>query len=139
MEISLEKKIEIAFSEVDSLKIVWHGNFIKYFEDVREAFGRKYNFGYMDFYDNGYMTPIVDLNVSYKKMVEYGDILTAKINYVPVDSAKIVYNYKITNHKNEIVCTGNTTQVITTLDKKLVLINPDFVQNWKKKMMVNKI
>jgi acyl-CoA thioester hydrolase len=139
MEISLEKKIEIAFSEVDSLKIVWHGNFIKYFEDVREAFGRKYNFGYMDFYDNGFMTPIVDLNVSYKKMVEYGDILTAKINYVPVDSAKIVFTYKITNHKNEIVCKGSTTQVITTLDKKLVLISPDFVQNWKKKMMVNKI
>ena len=33
--------ITVRFSETDPLGIVWHGNYIKYFEDGREAFGRK--------------------------------------------------------------------------------------------------
>ena len=39
--------INIRFSEVDSLLIVWHGHYLKYFEDAREAFGRKYGLGYL--------------------------------------------------------------------------------------------
>ena len=39
--------INIRFHEVDSLRIVWHGHYLKYFEDGREAFGRKYGIGYM--------------------------------------------------------------------------------------------
>ena len=32
---------QVRFSEVDSMKIVWHGEYIRYFEDGREAFGLK--------------------------------------------------------------------------------------------------
>ena len=38
-----EKEIEIRFSEVDSMNIVWHGSYVLYLEDAREAFGKKYN------------------------------------------------------------------------------------------------
>ena len=27
----------IKFSEVDSLRVVWHGHYVRYFEDGREA------------------------------------------------------------------------------------------------------
>ena len=37
------KEIEVRFSEVDSMGIVWHGSYAKYFEDAREEFGKKYN------------------------------------------------------------------------------------------------
>lgn len=30
-----KNKIKVRFSEVDSMKIVWHGEYIKYFEDGR--------------------------------------------------------------------------------------------------------
>lgn len=40
--------IPVRFSEIDSLGILWHGHYIKYFEDGREAFGAEYNLGYMD-------------------------------------------------------------------------------------------
>ena len=40
--------IRVRFSETDPLGIVWHGNYIKYFEEGREAFGRKYGLSYLD-------------------------------------------------------------------------------------------
>ena len=38
--LSVTKCFDIRFSEVDSMGVVWHGNYAKYFEDAREEFGR---------------------------------------------------------------------------------------------------
>ncbi|MDC3388622.1 acyl-CoA thioesterase [Flavobacteriaceae bacterium] len=129
------KHIEVCFSDVDSLQIVWHGKYVKYFEDAREYFGKKYKFGYMDFYRNKCMLPIVDVQVSYKKMVGYEETLKVKITYVPTDSAKVVFTYEIFNEANELVCTGKTVQVMTDTNKTLILKDPDFVKDWKQKWL----
>ena len=39
-EISFTSEVRVRFTETDPLGIVWHGNYIQYFEDGREAFGR---------------------------------------------------------------------------------------------------
>lgn len=36
--LSVSEKVRIRFNETDPLGIVWHGNYIVYFEDGREAF-----------------------------------------------------------------------------------------------------
>ena len=46
------KDIEIRFSEIDSMGVVWHGSYTLYFEDAREAFGQKYGLGYMTFFES---------------------------------------------------------------------------------------
>ena len=137
-KISVVKEIVVAFSDIDALHIVWHGNYVKYFEDAREFFGKKYGVGYMEFYKNGIMAPIVDLQISYKKMVEYGETIYVKITYEPVETAKIIFRYEIFNKDSELVCEGKTIQVMTTLDRKLILFNPDFIKNWKQQWLTNK-
>ena len=54
--------LRVRFSEVDSMQIVWHGEYVRYFEDGREAFGREFaGLGYMDIHASGYTAPIVEL------------------------------------------------------------------------------
>ena len=60
--LSATKMLEVRFSEVDSMNIVWHGSYALYFEDAREAFGQKYGLGYLDIFGNGYYAPLVDLS-----------------------------------------------------------------------------
>ena len=52
-ELKTSKEFEIRFSEVDSMNIVWHGSYMMYFEDAREAFGREYGIAYLDIFGNG--------------------------------------------------------------------------------------
>ena len=40
IELKASKEVEIRFSEVDSMNVVWHGSYPLYFEDAREAFGK---------------------------------------------------------------------------------------------------
>ncbi len=34
-------RVQVKFSEIDSMRRVWHGSFVTYFEDGRESFGRR--------------------------------------------------------------------------------------------------
>jgi acyl-CoA thioester hydrolase len=72
--LSIKTETIIRFSEVDSMGVVWHGNYVKYFEDGREAFGNKYGLNYLDFHKNGILTPIVKLSCNrdkYSGIFEY--------------------------------------------------------------------
>ena len=57
--------IEIPFYDVDSLNIVWHGNYIKYLEDARCALFSKINYTYDIMGQTGYAWPIVTMKIKY--------------------------------------------------------------------------
>jgi acyl-CoA thioester hydrolase len=132
----LINKVEIKtrFSEVDSMGVVWHGNYVKYLEDGREAFGEEFQLGYNDVYKFGFMTPIVKLNIDYKQMVKYGEQIIIETEYNKTEAAKIVFNYKILSKTdNKIILAASSIQVFTDLQGELQLTNPDFYTEWQKK------
>lgn len=131
-------KVKIRFSEVDSMGVVWHGNYVRLFEDGREAFGSKYNLTYLDYYYNEVYTPIVNVNCDYKKPLRYGDTAIIEAKYMACDAAKIHFEYTIRNFEtNEIVATGTTTQVFIDQEHNLILISPEFYDEWKKKWLTS--
>lgn len=128
------RMLEIRFSEVDSMKIVWHGSYPLYFEDAREAFGAKYGLGYSLIYDNGYYAPLVELSFKYKQPIVYGMKPRIDIYYRPTEAAKIVFDYEIHDSDTDaLLATGHSVQVFVDRDYQLVWDNPDFYRNWKAK------
>ena len=127
------KEIVVRFSEVDSMGIVWHGNYVKYLEDGRESFGKKFGIGYLDMFANGTMTPLVKVDIDYKNLVEYGETLIVETSYENCDSAKIILNYKIYKKSdNKVAVTARTIQVFVNLQRELLLYPPTFFTDWKK-------
>lgn len=84
--------LRVRFSEVDSMEVVWHGEYVRYMEDGREAFGRQYGIGYTDIRDAGYVVPIVELDVQYKQFLKYGESAIVETRYIRTDAAKILLN-----------------------------------------------
>lgn len=136
-KLSASKPFKIRFSEVDSMNIVWHGSYPLYFEDAREAFGLKYDLGYMKIFSNGYYAPLVEMSFKYKKPLVYESKPTIVITYIPTESAKIVFEYEIIDEKDGTVyATGRTVQVFMDRDYQLVWENPEFYRRWKEKWEV---
>ncbi len=127
--------VKVRFSDVDSMQVVWHGEYVKYFEDGREEFGREYEgLGYMDYFNNGYLAPIVDIQVQYKQSLRCNDIARVETRYINTESAKICFEYIITRASDgEIVATGSSMQVFTNLEGELELNAPKFYLEWKKR------
>jgi acyl-CoA thioester hydrolase len=131
--LSDRKEVIVRFGEVDSMKIVWHGNYFKYFEDGRESFGAKYNIGYLDVYKHQIMIPIVKVSCDYKKPLEYGDTAIVETRFINSEAAKIIFEYQIFRKSdNELVATGSSMQVFLTPERELLLTSPQFFIDWKK-------
>ena len=127
-----EKEIEIRFSEVDSMNIVWHGSYVLYLEDAREAFGKKFNLEYLYMYDNGFYAPLVDMQLHYKTPLKYKDRAKIEITYRNTESAKIIFDYKIYNLSTGLLAlTAETTQVFLDKNYNLMWSAPDFFRQWK--------
>ncbi len=131
------KFFEIRFSEIDSMKVAWHGSYALYLEDAREFWGAKYGLGYQDFMNNHYYAPIVEMDIRYKKPLFYGMKARIDIIYQPTISSKIVFDYEIYNFADDsLIATAHTVQVFIDTYYELVLDNPDFYQEWKEKWSV---
>jgi len=131
--LTVSHDIRVRFNEVDSLGIVWHGHYITYFEEGREAFGRKHGLTYLDVFDNGFTTPIVKTTLEHKLSLRYGEVARIETTIVDTPAAKMIFRFTIFNAKNEIVCTGETIQVFLDTNNELMLTNPPFFEEWKKK------
>ena len=133
--LSSEIKIDIRFSETDAMGVVWHGNYLKFFEDGREAFGKMHGLEYLTIFDKGFFTPIVKSEIDHKAPVYYGQVIKVITRYIPSKSAKILFEYEVINLTTfEICAIGKTMQVF--LDKesrKLELLTPEFYSQWKEK------
>ena len=126
--------ITVRFNEVDSLGIVWHGHYIAYFEEGREAFGKTYGISYLDVKKNGFAVPIVKTATEHKLPLKYGDIATIETTFINSRAAKMVFSYVIKNNQGDVVCIGETTQVFTAIcDGMMALSTPEFFSKWKQK------
>ncbi len=136
-ELRTEKEIDIRFSDVDSMKIVWHGNYIKYFEDAREDFGARYGLGYLDIYAAGCYVPLVDISVKFLHPLTFGRKAAVSAVWRPCDAAKLVFDYEIKDMETGVMAaTGRSVQVFTDLENRLLWAAPEFFENWKKKWTV---
>ena len=128
-------EVIVRFGEVDSMGIVWHGNYVKYIEEGRESFGKKYGISYLDIYSNDVMAPVVNMNIDFKKQVQYGDILIVETEFIESPAAKIIFKFRIYRKSdNELVATAESTQVFIDLNREMILYPPQFVLDWKKKV-----
>ncbi len=137
MEKTLSGKIEIKvrFNEADPLGIVWHGHYIRYFEDGREAFGNEHGIGYLDFYNQGLIIPIVSIQCDFKRSLKYGEKVVVETIYVPCEAAKLKFEYRLFNSTSgQLVATGSSVQVFLNKETSVLqLINPPFFEAWKMK------
>ncbi|HOU67656.1 MAG TPA: thioesterase family protein [Paludibacteraceae bacterium] len=127
-------EIQIRFSEVDSIKMAWHGSYVKYMEDGREAFGRKFGLEYMRIFDNGYLAPIVDMHLQYKQPVTIDDIIIIETTYIPSLAAKLMFEYNIYRKSDHaLVLKASTIQLFMTKDGAFEISTPPFLAEWRQK------
>lgn len=129
-------EVPVRFSEVDALGIVWHGHYLKFFEDGREAFGRQFELGYLDIHKQQFLVPLVNITVDFKRTVKYGDTIIIETSYIDSPAAKIIFNYRLfRSSDSELVATGESTQIFMDLKQELFITMPSFFMEWNKKYL----
>lgn len=134
-ELSSRTEVLVRFNEADPLGIVWHGHYIRYFEDGREDFGKTHGLSYLDVYKLGFVIPVVSVQCDFKKSLRYGDRVIVESTYIPTEAAKIKFTYRLFKASTgELVATGSSVQVFLSKDDSMLqMANPPFFEDWKMK------
>lgn len=105
----LEKTVEfkIDFNDCDPMKIVWHGNYINYFERARCALLDRIGYNYIAMEKSGYLFPVTDVKAKYIKSLRFGDTCRAKAVLVEYENM-IKMNFELYNAETGELCTKGT-------------------------------
>ncbi len=103
--------IAVPFHDIDVMGIVWHGNYVKYFEIARCAVLQAIDYDYPQMKESGYAWPIVDMRSRYVQPAHYNDPLQV-IAIIVEWEIRLLIKYLIVNKASQRVITrGQSTQV----------------------------
>lgn len=108
----VDQDIEVRYSETDQMGIVYHANYLIWMEIGRTKLVEALGFQYTDMEKDGILSPVIDVQVSYKHPVKYGDIAIVKTWIEEYNGVKVTYGYEIFNkNDDQLAATGFTKHV----------------------------
>ena len=101
--------LRVPFYDVDSMRVVYHGNYTKYFEEARCAYFEALGMSYNEMEASGFLLPVVSLNVKFIRSCTFGQELAIEVVREANDNL-IVLHYTIRDAKNGVKCCKGTTR-----------------------------
>ena len=110
-----EVEILVPFHDVDAMRIVWHGNYAKYFEVARCALLDSIDYNYQQMGASGYAWPVIDLKVRFGSPARFGDRLVVTATLREWEQ-RMRITYRIVNTATgKRITRGSTVQVPVSL------------------------
>jgi len=116
MSNSCELILKVPFCDLDPMKVVWHGNYLRYFDQARFALFERYNIDlYKYLHKKRYAFPITRTSIKHIFPLKYNDEFICKASVTEV-KYKIVTNFEIRLTKDKTICTrGKSEQLAVKL------------------------
>lgn len=121
-------EVRVRYSETDQMGVVYHGNYLPYFEIGRVEWLRNQGISYKSMEERGVALPIVNLSLNYKKSARYDDILTIKTTFKSQSSVKIEFDCEIRNEQNELLTTASFLLVFVDMKTGRATAAPDYIK-----------
>lgn len=107
--ISFTTDIRVRYAETDGMKVVYHGNYLTYFEEARTNLFRNIGIVYSEIEQAGIYLVVLEAHVKYLRSALYDDILHVKAAFKELPSLRLKIDYEITkDNESELLVTGQT-------------------------------
>lgn len=120
-------QVRVRYSETDQMGVVYHGNYIPYFEIGRVEWLRDKGISYKSMEESGIGLPIVSMNINYKKSARYDELLTVHTTFKTQSSVKIEFDCAIYNESDELLTTAQFILVFVSLKTGRPTAPPDYI------------
>ena len=101
------------YQETDRMGIVYHANYLSYFELGRVEWLRNKGLDYARFEDSGVLLPVVNISINYKAPARYDQLLSVETELVKIGGASLVFHNKIYDENKQLLVEGEVTLVAT--------------------------
>jgi acyl-CoA thioester hydrolase len=119
--------VTVRYAETDMMGIVYHGNYLPWFEIGRTTLLKDHGISYRELEAAGYRLPVLEVDVKYLKPAFYDDTLTivTTLGEKPVFRIQLAYEVL---RGDELLATGHTAHAFIDREGRPVRPPPHFSQ-----------
>lgn len=127
----VETTLRVRYAETDAMAVVYHTNYLIWFEVGRGEYSRAIGADYRQWEDNGLFLPVVDLSCRYLSPARYGDMVVIATWVDEVRSRGLTFAYEARLQEDDrVLATGRTVHVCIDRSGRAVQIPAE----WRAKM-----
>ena len=116
-----EARVRVRYAETDQMGVVYHANYLVWFEVGRVELIRAIGLNYKDLErEEGCALAVVEVTARYKAPARYDDDLAIRASLKAVRGPVIRFEYKVVRLADEmLLCEGESVHVVVGSDMKL--------------------
>lgn len=122
-------EIRIIYADTDQMGIVYHANYLKFFEIGRTELLRELGMPYKVCEEKGIMLPVKEVFIDYKRSAKYDDVIIVSSYVATLKNVSLKINYEIYEKQSQKLLTlGYTVHPFVDKDGKVVRPPEDIFQ-----------
>ncbi len=119
-------QITVRYAETDKMGIVYHGNYLPWFEIGRTQLLKEQGLPYRQLEADGFFLPVLEISAKYIRPAQYDDTLTIVTTLREKPSLRIRLEYQVFNGEH-LLATATSSHAFIDRDGRPVRPPPAFV------------
>ena len=109
---AVEATLRVRYAETDAMGIVYHSNYIVWFEVGRGEYMRQQGGDYAQWEAGGYYLPVIEVQARYLAPARYGDLVKVRTWVEEARSRQVTFAYEVVMAETgQLLATGRTKHV----------------------------
>ena len=123
--------MRVRYVETDQMGVVYHSNYLIWFEVGRVELIRQLGLNYKQMEEEGCGIAVVDVHVRYKAPARYDDELMIETRLLAARGAVVKFGYRILRITDGLLlCEGETMHVVVGMDMKKRSLPPKYAERF---------
>jgi acyl-CoA thioester hydrolase len=100
-------QVRVRYGETDKMLVVYHGNYMEYFEVGRVEAIRTLGISYKEMEESGVIMPVVEWQARFLRPARYDDLLTVKTTLRELPQGhRITFHQEVYNEEGKLLTSG---------------------------------
>lgn len=124
--------IRVRYAETDQMGIVYHSNYIIWFEIGRTDWFRKIGQDYKSLEEKNILLPVIGVNCQYKKSALYDDLVIIRTYLKELKGVRLTFHYEVLREKDrELLAEGESQHAFVNRNQKPIALKKKFPEIWE--------
>jgi len=101
-------RIRVRYKDTDRMGVVYHGNYLTFFDIGRAELMRELGFPYSELEADGYNLVVTEASAKYHANVGYDSLITIKTSIAELRNVRVRFEYEIVSDDDSLLVSGHT-------------------------------
>ncbi len=104
----IETPVKVRYAETDAQRVVYHGNYVIWFEVGRTEYCERAGYPYPRMEAEGFLITVIDVRIRFRRSARYGDTVVVRTRFGDLRSRGCSFHYEVVLPDGTTAAEGET-------------------------------